>query len=223
MQRFVDSFSVNQNPLANKQLLLILEALAPIRHPCNAGLNISVSYNNRWQTKILMNIVSMLTTNVVAFTFNGCFIGMRLLRCILDDVIKWRHFPRYWPFVRGIHRSLVNSTHKGQWRGALMFFFDLRLNERLSKQSSCWWFETPSRPLWRHSNGNDATFVTKQRQLAYYKACSRWIPKAVISSTWKYNGKTEPILIICYVIYTSLCYDIYLILIILWESSDLIW
>ena len=37
----------------------------------------------------------------------------------------WRHqmetFPRYWPFVRGIHRSPVNSPHKGQWRGALMF------------------------------------------------------------------------------------------------------
>ena len=31
-----------------------------------------------------------------------------------DDVIKWKHFPRYWPFVRGIHRSPVNSTHKGQ-------------------------------------------------------------------------------------------------------------
>ena len=38
-----------------------------------------------------------------------------------DDVIKWKHFPRYWPFVRGIHRSPVNSTYKGQWRGALMF------------------------------------------------------------------------------------------------------
>ena len=38
-----------------------------------------------------------------------------------DDVMKWKHFPRYWPFVRGIHRSPVNSLHKGQWRGALMF------------------------------------------------------------------------------------------------------
>ena len=38
-----------------------------------------------------------------------------------DDVIKWNHFPRYWPFVRGIYRSPVNSPHKGQWRGALMF------------------------------------------------------------------------------------------------------
>ena len=38
-----------------------------------------------------------------------------------DDVIKWKHFPRYWPFVQGIHRSPVNSSHKGQWRRALMF------------------------------------------------------------------------------------------------------
>ena len=38
-----------------------------------------------------------------------------------DDVIKWRHFPRSWPFVRGIHRLSVNSPHRGQWRGAFMF------------------------------------------------------------------------------------------------------
>ena len=34
---------------------------------------------------------------------------------------KWKHFPRYWPFVRGIHRSQVNSPHQGQWRGPLLF------------------------------------------------------------------------------------------------------
>ena len=38
-----------------------------------------------------------------------------------DNVIKWTHFPRYWPFVRGIHRSPVNFPHKGQWRWALIF------------------------------------------------------------------------------------------------------
>ena len=38
-----------------------------------------------------------------------------------DDVIKCKHFPRYCPFVRGIHRPPVNSLHKGQWRGDLMF------------------------------------------------------------------------------------------------------
>ena len=38
-----------------------------------------------------------------------------------DDVIKWKYFPRYCLFVRGIHRSPVNSPYKGQWCGALMF------------------------------------------------------------------------------------------------------
>ena len=45
-----------------------------------------------------------------------------------DDVIKWRHFPRYWPFVRRIHRSPVNSPHKDQWRGVLMFSFICWIN-----------------------------------------------------------------------------------------------
>ena len=37
------------------------------------------------------------------------------------EAIEWKHFPRYWPFVWGIHWSPVNSLHKGQWHGALMF------------------------------------------------------------------------------------------------------
>ena len=70
-----------------------------------------------------------------------------------DDVIKWKHFLRYWPFVRGIHWPPVNSPRKGQWRGALMFSLICALNKRLSKQSWGWWFDTPSRSLWRHCNG----------------------------------------------------------------------
>ena len=33
-------------------------------------------------------------------------------------------FPCYWPFVRGILRWPVNSPHKSQWRGALMFLLN---------------------------------------------------------------------------------------------------
>ena len=68
-----------------------------------------------------------------------------------DDVIKWKYFPRYWPFVRGIHRLPVNSPHKGQWRGALMFSLICAcMNDWV--HSWGWWFETPSLPLWCHSN-----------------------------------------------------------------------
>ena len=55
----------------------------------------------------------------------GNLIFLRAVKeCMFHDVVvKWKHFPHYWPFVRGIHQSLVNSPHKGQWQGTLMFFF----------------------------------------------------------------------------------------------------
>ena len=57
-------------------------------------------------------------------TFNdeSAALGTWLCHCHHDDVIKWKHFVRYWPFVRGIHQSPVNSSHKGQWHGTLIFF-----------------------------------------------------------------------------------------------------
>ena len=63
-----------------------------------------------------------------------------------DDVIEWKHFPRYWPFVRGIRRS-----QRPVARG-FDVFFNLCLYKPLNKQSRRWWFETPSRSLWRHCN-----------------------------------------------------------------------
>ena len=112
----------------------------------------------------------------------------------LDDVIKWKHIPRYWPFVRGIHRSPVNSPHKCQWRGALMFLIVLRLNKRLSKQLWGWWFETPSRPLWHHCNatfcadkmGHIPRFIDTLGQMEQFNYISTHLPMnkmAVISQT----------------------------------------
>ena len=50
-------------------------------------------------------------------------------------------------------------------------FFDLRLNKRLSKQWWGWWFETLSRPLWRHRN------------VWFYCCCylskTKWLPREV--------------------------------------------
>ena len=56
-----------------------------------------------------------------------------------DDIIKWKHFPRYCPFVRGIHRSTVNFPHKARRCGALMFSL---ICAWLSKQLRRRWFET---------------------------------------------------------------------------------
>ena len=67
----------------------------------------------------------MLNTGLILkhHIFSGYLHGFHSYGSLIshNDVIKWKHFPRYWPFVRGIHRSPVNSPLKGQWRGALIF------------------------------------------------------------------------------------------------------
>ena len=65
----------------------------------------------------------------------------------------WRHqmthFPRYWPFVRAIHRSPLSSPHKGQWRGALMFsLICVWINGWVNNRKA----GDLRRPLWRHCN-----------------------------------------------------------------------
>ena len=48
-----------------------------------------------------------------------------------DDIIKWKHFPHNWSFERKIHQSPVDSPHKGQWCGTLMFSF-------ICAWTTCW-------------------------------------------------------------------------------------
>ena len=88
-----------------------------------------------------------------------------------DDVIKWKHFPRNWPFVSG--KTPVPGEFPAKWPVTRNFdvFFDLRPNKRLSKQSWGWWFETPSRLLWRHPNVKILNSVRIHTSLSY-----RWLP-----------------------------------------------
>ena len=46
-------------------------------------------------------------------------------------------------------------------------FFDLRLDERWSKQSWGWWFETPPCPLWRHSLWHKYIAVSLRQRNVY--------------------------------------------------------
>ena len=68
---------------------------------CRSTLFISVSFCFG-----LMN--SNHGVNVIFFTniLQGYFTGTGAIYYpSSSDVIKWKHFPRNWPFVRGIHRS----------------------------------------------------------------------------------------------------------------------
>ena len=98
----------------------------------------------------MYNSTSALHSSAVrTFTQDGI---TNVLTAMHNDVIKWIHFPRYWPFVVEIHRWI---PLKRPVTRSFDVFFDLRLNKWLSKQSRRWGFETPSRSLWRHSNGGN--------------------------------------------------------------------
>ena len=71
--------------------------------------------------------------------------------------IDIHHTCSTWPMMTSSNRNLSSVTVEFPAQrsvGSFDVFFDLRLNERLIKQSWGWWLETPSRPLWRHSNAS---------------------------------------------------------------------
>ena len=71
----------------------------------------------------------------------------------------WRH--QMEPFSTLLALCAVNSPVTGEFPSqrpvtrSFDVFFDLQLNKRLSKQSWGWWFEKPSRSLWRNCNGQN--------------------------------------------------------------------
>ena len=71
--------------------------------------------------------------------------------CYHDDVIKLKHFPRYWRYVGNSPATGEFPSQRPVTR-SFDVFFDLCLNKQLSKQSRGWWFETPSRSSGRHCN-----------------------------------------------------------------------
>ena len=83
-------------------------------------------------------------------------------RCVCEttltaDCAWWRHRMKTFFALLALCAgcSLVTGEFPLQRPVTRSFdiFFYLRLNKRFSKQSWGWWFETPSRSLWRHCNG----------------------------------------------------------------------
>ena len=81
------------------------------------------------------------------------------LQCSLCWWPWWRH--QMETFSALLALCAGNSSVAGEFPSqrpvtrSFDVLFDLRLNERLSKQLWDWWFETPLRPLWRHCNDNN--------------------------------------------------------------------
>ena len=85
------------------------------------GRDVVLIYSQLCSTPLYIGWWYCLGWLFMLWSFSGSVLYIRTYSKIYDDVIKWKHFPRNWPFVREIHRSPVNFPHKGQWRGALMF------------------------------------------------------------------------------------------------------
>ena len=97
--------------------------------------------------------------------------------CKHDDVIKWKHFPRYLPFVRGIHRSPVNSPHKGQWHGTLLFpLICTRING--------WVNNGEVGDLRRHRAHYDVTVMEGDRRNFLTKVLWRGMRCHIMMSSW---------------------------------------
>ena len=94
-----------------------------------------------------------------------------------DDVIKWKHLPRYWPFSGN---SPVAGDFPAQRPVTRNFdvSFDLRLNKRLSKHSWGWRFETLLRPLSCHCNVSHFNHARVLYMVAQVK------PSAIVSVRW---------------------------------------
>ena len=84
-------------------------------------LSFCVYWRRCYRSKSIAVILSGRCTSGPGINVLWRVIRIPVQQLIHDEVIKWKRFPRYWLFVRGIHRSPVNSPHKGQWRGSLMF------------------------------------------------------------------------------------------------------
>ena len=100
-------------------------------------------------------------------------------KIVHDDVIKWKHFPRYWPYVRGIHRSRVNSPQKGQWRGALM-------SSLICVWINGWVNNREAGDLRRYRAHYDVTVMRNYDTSVWFLVCLRRARSTFTSSGWRH-------------------------------------
>ena len=103
-----------------------------------------------------------------------------VMQSLHDDIIKWKHFSRYWPFRAG--NSPVPGEFPAQRPVTWSFDFSLicvSVNAWV-KQSCGWWFEMPSCSLWRHCN------VCSQDNGQITQICRVWLSK-IVSKLCKKN------------------------------------
>ena len=148
-----------------------------------------------------------------------------------DDVIKWKHFSHYWSFVRGIHRSPVNSPHKDQWRRTLMFSLTCAWMDNWVKNGE-------AGDLRRHRAQYDVTVMNIFQRIrtglcpgyiislvvlgwSYNCPCANKVTLNDLGKIGRYPTKTKRNILFLYVLYTNIyCYAFRINGPLWWESNN---
>ena len=139
---------------------------------CDGFLICSRMFSQIWD---LDNLLPLQLLNRHEGGVNSLVLYNDMLLSASDDheikVNPWISFTSWWRHQMETFSALLaicagNSPGTGEFLAqspvtrSFDVFIDLCLNKRLSKQWWGWWFETPSRPLWRHPNIDKEYYMT---------------------------------------------------------------
>ena len=121
-------------------------------------------YHEHQELSLLVakKVVVMTTNSVTSYDNVGILTTLGFEWC-RKSISWWRHQMETFSALMAICAG--NSPVTGEFPAqrpvtrSFEVFFDLRLNKPLSKQWWGWWFETLSRPLCCHGNGNPGVHV----------------------------------------------------------------
>ena len=134
---------------------------------------IPIKFGNYMYTYIFIDNNTLLLLRLVYFPVYATYSRQNIPQLIIDAKIIpisvkfayswWHHQMETFFSLLALYagNSMFTCEFPAQRPVTRSFdvFFDLRLNKRLSKQPWGWWFETPSRSLWRHCNAISETQV----------------------------------------------------------------
>ena len=126
-------------------------------------------------------IIGVVEAKPITINWNFSHILLMLLPVFCGGLASLGHrqIPAWWRHPMETFSALLaicagNSRVPGEFPAqrpvtrSFDVFFDLRLNQRLSKQSWCCWFETLPRPWWRHCNMHKLNAIQSwQRSLVF--------------------------------------------------------
>ena len=157
----------------------------------------------------------------------------------------WTHHPRTWwrhqmkTFSALLDLCAGNSPVTGEFPAQRPMtrsfddFYDLRPNRRFSKQPWVWWFETPSRPLWRHCDGftTSRNLIWRARQVEWTPHSGiNWLVGLWLNILWKFSQVCIGLIQAYLKPFTlrihseaSCCFPLYIVQIFIVRRAGLLW